>query len=69
MCHSCLALQYSTPTALADLANRLLHSLDEPLLRRIVDQQLKGWPNREIALQCGLAVRTIERKLLHATRA
>lgn len=49
--------------AMAEELERLLRTLDDPLLRRIALAKLDGYTNEEIAVQIGRSVPTVERKL------
>ncbi len=47
----------------ADELERLVLALDDPVLRKIVEQKLGGYTNDEIANEVGCSVRTVIRKL------
>lgn len=52
-----------TVVALQESLQQLINCLDEAPLRQIADRKLQGYSNGEIAQECGVSKRTIERKL------
>ncbi|RIK73563.1 MAG: RNA polymerase subunit sigma-70 [Planctomycetota bacterium] len=61
----CLGVEPTAEFAVevADELERLVESLGDPSLRRIVEQKLAGWTNEEIAAGLGCSRRTVIRKL------